>query len=120
MSIYLYYMLRRDYIYKIKHFFRKYKKIIVLILVISIGTLFIYKNIPKDLYINFIDVGQGDSTLITTQYNKKILIDGGGSEFGSTFDVGEKTLLPYLLKKKFINWIMLLFLTLIQTMLEEF
>ena len=100
MSIYLYYMLRRDYIYKIKHFFRKYKKIIVLILVISIGTLFIYKNIPKDLYINFIDVGQGDSTLITTQYNKKILIDGGGSEFGSTFDVGEKTLLPYLLKKE--------------------
>ena len=100
MSIYLYYMLRRDYIYKIKHFFRKYKKIIVLILVISIGSLFIYKNIPKDLYINFIDVGQGDSTLITTQYNKKILIDGGGSEFGSTFDVGEKTLLPYLLKKK--------------------
>lgn len=47
-----------------------------------------------------IDVGQGDSTLITTQFNKKILIDGGGSEFGSTFDVGEKTLLPYLLKKK--------------------
>ena len=100
MSIYLYYMLRRDYIYKIKHFFRKYKKIIVLILVLSIGISFIYKNIPKDLYINFIDVGQGDSTLITTQYNKKILIDGGGSEFGSTFDVGEKTLLPYLLKKK--------------------
>lgn len=100
MSIYLYYMLRRDYIYKIKHFFRKYKKIIVLILVLSIGISFIYKNIPKDLYINFIDVGQGDSTFITTQFNKKILIDGGGSEFGSTFDVGEKTLLPYLLKKK--------------------
>ena len=55
MSIYLYYMLRRDYIYKIKHFFRKYKKIIVLILVLSIGISFIYKNIPKDLYINFID-----------------------------------------------------------------
>ena len=100
ISIYLYYMLRRDYIYKIKHFFRKYKKTIVLILVLGIGISFIYKNIPKDLYINFIDVGQGDSTLITTEFNKKILIDGGGSEFGSTFDVGEKTLLPYLLKKK--------------------
>lgn len=100
MSLYLYYMLRRDYIYKIKHFFRKYKKIIVIILLLSIGTSYIYKNIPKDLYINFIDVGQGDSTLITTQFNKKILIDGGGSEFSSTFDVGEKTLLPYLLKKK--------------------
>lgn len=100
MSLYLYYMLRRDYIYKIMHFFRKYKKIIVIILLLSIGTSYIYKNIQKDLYINFIDVGQGDSTLITTQFNKKILIDGGGSEFGSTFDVGEKTLLPYLLKKK--------------------
>lgn len=100
MSLYLYYMLRRDYIYKIKHFFRKYKKIIVIILLLSIGTSYIYKNIQKDLYINFIDVGQGDSTLITTQFNKKILIDGGGSEFGSTFDVGEKTLLAYLLKKK--------------------
>ena len=100
MSLYLYYMLRRDYIYKIKHFFRKYKKIIVIILLLSIGTSYIYKNIQKDLYINFIDVGQGDSTLITTQFNKKILIDGGGSEFGSTFDVGEKTLLPYLLKKE--------------------
>ena len=100
MSLYLYYMLRRDYIYKIKHFFRKYKKILVIILLLSIGTSYIYKNIQKDLYINFIDVGQGDSTLITTQFNKKILIDGGGSEFGSTFDVGEKTLLPYLLKKK--------------------
>ena len=38
MSLYLYYMLRRDYIYKIKHFFRKYKKIIVIILLLSIGT----------------------------------------------------------------------------------
>lgn len=45
-------------------------------------------------------MGQGDSTLITTEYNRKILIDGGGSEFNSTFDVGEKTLLPYLLKKR--------------------
>lgn len=69
-------------------------------MVISSIVITIYKNTPKDFCINFIDVGQGDSTLITTQYNKKILIDGGGSEFGSTFDVGEKTLLPYLLKKK--------------------
>ena len=35
---------------------------------------------PKDLRIYFIDVGQGDSTLIITKQNKKILIDGGGSE----------------------------------------
>ena len=100
MNIYLYYMIRREYMYKIKHFFRKYKKIMLICMVISSIVITIYKNTPKDFCINFIDVGQGDSTLITTQYNKKILIDGGGSEFGSTFDVGEKTLLPYLLKKK--------------------
>lgn len=45
-----------------------------------------------------IDVGQGDSCLIITDTNQKILIDGGGSEFGS-FDVGEKTLVPYLLDR---------------------
>ena len=36
--------------------------------------------------------------LVKTPCNKVILIDGGGSDIGS-FDVGEKTLLPYLLDK---------------------
>ena len=44
-------------------------------------------------------MGQGDSTLIVTPQNKKILIDGGGSELGD-FDVGENTLLPYLLDRR--------------------
>lgn len=42
--------------------------------------------------------GQGDSTLIETPSKKRILIDGGGNE-NEDFDVGEKILLPYLLKK---------------------
>lgn len=42
--------------------------------------------------------GQGDATLIVTPLNKKILIDGGGSEFGD-FNVGANTLLPYLLDR---------------------
>ena len=46
---------------------------------------------------HFIDVGQGDSTLIVTPHNKTILIDGGGSE---TYDVGENILVPYLLDRK--------------------
>ena len=56
--------------------------------------------IPQKLKIYFIDVGQGDSTLIVTPSNKTILIDGGGSEF-SDFNVGEKTLLPYVLDRGF-------------------
>ena len=56
------------------------------------------KIIPKQLKIYFIDVGQGDSILVITPQNKKILIDGGGSEFGD-YDVGKDTLLPYLLDR---------------------
>lgn len=60
--------------------------------------IIIFNILPKDLKIYFIDVGQGDSTLIVTPRNKTILIDGGGST-SSEFDVGEKTLLPYLLDR---------------------
>ena len=62
---------------------------------------FIYPVITSkrdNLEINFIDVGQGDSTLIRVS-NKTILIDGGGSSYGETFDVGEQTLFPYLLDR---------------------
>ena len=55
------------------------------------------KIIPKDLRIHFIDVGQGDSCLIVTPNNKKILIDGGGSE---NYDVGKNTLIPYLMARR--------------------
>ena len=59
----------------------------------------IYKQIPKNLKIYFIDVGQGDSTLVVTPENKTILIDGGGSREKESFDIGEKILLPYLLDR---------------------
>ena len=69
--------------------------IIIFILIISI-TIFFYKKIPKNLKINFVDVGQGDCSLITTPNNKKVIIDGGGNE---NYDVGKNTLLPYLLDR---------------------
>ena len=74
------------------------KKVISIVLIICL-IITSFKIIPKDLKIYFIDVGQGDSTLIITPYNKKILIDGGGSELGN-FSVGENTLVPYLLDRK--------------------
>lgn len=81
-----------------KNIKRNYKFIIILfVLITSISYFFI--KIPKDLKIYFIDIGQGDSTLIVTPTSQKILIDSGGSETGS-FDVGKSTLLPYLLDRK--------------------
>ena len=85
------------------------KKIIITVLV-SIIISSVYNYTPKDLHIYFIDVGQGDSTLIITPNNKKILIDGGGTEGASnSYDVGENTLVPYLLNRgiKKIDFIMI-------------
>ena len=75
------------------------KKIILFIIILSVIPL-ILRFIPKDLKIYFIDVGQGDSTLIVTPFGKKVMIDSGGSENSNSFNVGEKVLLPYLLNRK--------------------
>ncbi len=72
----------------------KYLKIIV----VSILIIIIFKLIPIDLNIYFVDVGQGDCTFIVTPFKKTILIDGGGNR-SSEFDVGKKTVLPYILDR---------------------
>ena len=66
---------------------RKKKKYAILLIVITISL--IPCLIPKNLKVNFLDVGQGDATFITTPSNKKILIDGGEDE---------ETVFQYLLK----------------------
>lgn len=77
----------------------KKKILISLIVVILLNfTIPIIVSNRNNLEINFIDVGQGDSTLIRAS-NKKILIDGGGSSKSEDFDVGEKVLFPYLLDR---------------------
>lgn len=58
----------------------------------------LFKLIPKNLQINFVDVGQGDCTFIVTPFGKTILVDGGGSK-SNDFDVGKSTLIPYILDK---------------------
>ncbi len=87
---------KRDKIHNKK---RIIKSVSCYILIFSLILAIFRYNINQNLKIYFIDVGQGDSTLIITPSNKKILIDGGGSEMG-TFNVGEKTLLPYLLDRR--------------------
>lgn len=89
---------------ELKQFIKK--ETVILLSIILILSNFIFYILPQDLKIYFIDVGQGDSTLIVTPSKKTILIDGGGSE---SFDVGEKVLLPYLLGRRIrkIDYIMI-------------
>ncbi len=78
------------------------KKLQKRIIAITLAIVLIFqvtKILPSTLKIYFIDVGQGDSTLIVTPNHKTILIDGGGSETKESYDVGKNTLIPYLLDR---------------------
>ena len=93
-------------IYNLKNFFiNNRNKVLIFISIVSLISITSIK-IPKELKINFIDVGQGDSCLITTPQNKKVIVDSGGSE---SYDVGKNVLLPYLLDKRItkIDYIMI-------------
>lgn len=79
---------------------KKYKEIIGLISVIIITSLLITIVMDSEIHkaeLIFLDVGQGDCLHIRTPRGKNILIDGGGSNH---YNVGQKTLLPYLLKNR--------------------
>lgn len=84
--------------YRFKQNQKKYLKFVFVIFII----LIIFYYMPKDLKIYFVDVGQGDCTLIVTPLNRTILIDGGGS-LTDEFDVGKKTLIPYLLDRGYTS-----------------
>lgn len=81
--------------YKIKS---NKKKVISTILIFSLLYSFIL-IIPKNLKIYFVDVGQGDCSLIVTPQNKSILIDGGGSDW-SDFDVRRKNIDAIFIKSR--------------------
>jgi len=100
--IILYYLIITLTLYKI--YKRKYKYIYLIIII-----LFIHKNlnyIDSNIYINFIDVGQGDSSLIQFPFNKgNILIDTGGKY---NYNISKDTI-NYLKSKgiKSINYLVL-------------
>lgn len=50
---------------------------------------------PQPLLVHFIDVGQGDASVVITPHKRVIMIDTGGNS-GSDFDVGERVVVPYL------------------------
>jgi len=80
-----------------KIFFKYFKKYFKILIIIS---LIIFINpINKNLEIYFVDVGQGDCTVIYTPSGKNIIIDGGEGNTDK-YDYGEKVVLPYLLDRK--------------------
>jgi len=73
------------------------KRVIIYFTILFILVMnFNYFETKNDIIIDFIDVGQGDSSLLRYK-DKNILIDTGGSVF-SEFDVGKNITLPFLLK----------------------
>lgn len=54
-----------------------------------------FSNSSK-LEVNFVDVGQGDATLIHMPFSGNILIDGGGGSAYSEYNIGKNIFVPYL------------------------
>lgn len=57
-----------------------------------------FPSYSKHLQMTFLDVGSGDSILVEFPGKKKMLVDGGGSAYGS-FDIGERIVSPVLWDK---------------------
>ena len=80
------------------------------ILLIAAGTVVWCMSRPGPLQVHFIDVGQGDATLIITPHGKTILVDAGGAMGPQNgFDIGERVVVPYLRHYgvKSIDWLIL-------------
>ena len=86
--------------------FSKVNKKNIIKIVLIILFFMIYKKVLLTNKVIFIDVGQGDSTLIRLS-NKNILIDTGGN---SNYDLSKNTLIPYF-KSEGVNKIDYLILT---------
>lgn len=77
----------------------------IIAIAVVIGSLPGWAGGDQELRITFIDVGQGDATLIETPGGRVILVDGGGTlpwqkepwqRRRKEFEVGREVLLPYL------------------------
>ena len=99
---YLFFIINRDRL-RVRIFNTLKVRIAILILIIIFNLGYpILSSKRIGLEINFIDVGQGDCTLIRAN-GKNILVDAGGSKDEKSFDVGKNTVFPYLLDRGIVS-----------------
>lgn len=79
-------------------FFIRYKKAVAACALLFGVILIVQGMLPGRLKVTFVDVGQGDSALISTAEGRNYLIDGGGNyREEETGYAGQKVLLPLLM-----------------------
>ncbi|WP_215829809.1 DNA internalization-related competence protein ComEC/Rec2 [Pelorhabdus rhamnosifermentans] len=85
------------FIWSAREVWRRYSWSVALLcsLMLLMGSCYAFW--PKPVTVHFIDVGQGDATLVITPHRHAVLIDTGGTlGEDSVFDVGERVVVPYL------------------------
>ena len=95
--IIIYYLLIMFVIKKIT--LKKYLYLFLILLVLIIHSNINYLN--NNIYLTYIDVGQGDSILLEYPHNKNLLIDTGGkaSYNNKSYNISDNTIIPYLKSK---------------------
>ena len=76
---------------------RRHPRVSVTFISVLMGIILVSSLWPGSMQVHFIDVGQGDATLVITPHGRSILVDAGGSlGVQNTFDIGERVVVPYL------------------------
>ena len=96
LEVSLFYLLIASFIYRKESHLARRLLIAALALMVAVGFFHVLKpGFQKDLKVTFLEVGQGESTLIEFPGGKRMLIDGGGFP-DSDIDVGEMIIAPFL------------------------
>ena len=90
VSIFIYYILLILIVKRVKVKRINFKLLFMMFIIF----LYFKCSFDKKSYVYFIDVGQGDSTLIVTSNNKSILIDTGG-KLGSNYSLMTSSVIPF-------------------------
>ncbi|MGD0290629.1 MAG: DNA internalization-related competence protein ComEC/Rec2 [Candidatus Binataceae bacterium] len=80
--------------------------VLTIVLMIDAGWWTYQRYFYPDLRVTFLSVGEGDAAVVRFPGGRVMLVDGGGTFFG-TFDSGERIVAPFLWAKKImrVDWV---------------